>query len=563
MARKWGVSVGGPYGESVQLRMNATPISWLYNYNTQPDAYVFENWIHVSNHTNLSDWINRNGIEYVPMVASRSFLPLHGPVDAKGLCWLVTDRAPATFSNRVRCNSGQMSEALRVVQRRMNLPVRYLLTMNEPWFMDELMSPWEAVDIWRHYLQPMAKETGLRLVSPSVNVGHAEWMADFLQACYELRQQEPPCAVESIDAIAVHEYSCKESFWRDEYEREGFREAIIRSLDFRQDFWRAFLQGRHFWVTETNCNWENGDKSSDMPDGVETCERASGGRSSTHGRGSIALMNEIEEIDRWAWWTVSTRAKPGTRHYNARVADERGCLLGPGKALYAANAGQPVSCSSSSTTCPAAVDMRPPSPSRAAEPFTKSKVNASSSMIRSVPSGPPLSPPPLSPPTLVLSTLPSVPSASQLLPPSAELMQAPTQPPPLTEPVPASPQPVLASTHPTAAPALMSTATLPPGLASEASARWTPSPPEPEQHVHWVAQGILLAFLPFAAGLAIIVFLHRDHAAQHQSSHQEALAVSAAAPQPGEGQGKLPGKAKRMRRWSSGHEPVSTSDDVA
>ena len=74
----------------------------------------------------------------------------------------------------------------------------------------------------------------------------------------------------------MHEYSCKESFWRDEYEREGFREAIIRSLDFRQDFWRAFLQERHFWVTETNCNWENGDQSSDMPDGVETCERASG-----------------------------------------------------------------------------------------------------------------------------------------------------------------------------------------------------------------------------------------------------------------------------------------------
>ena len=72
-------------------------------------------------------------------------------------------------------------------------------------------------------------------MSPSVNVGHAEWMADFLQACYELRQQEPPCAVESIDAIAVHEYSCKESFWRDEYEREVFV-RIIRSIDFRQDF---------------------------------------------------------------------------------------------------------------------------------------------------------------------------------------------------------------------------------------------------------------------------------------------------------------------------------------
>lgn len=360
---KWGVSVGGPYGESVQLLMDATPISWLYNYNVQPEAYVFGEWVSQSNSSRLADWLNANSIEYVPMLASRSFFPMSGPADASGLCWLVVDESPAVMAGRIRCSASQIAEVLLDVKKRMAVPVRYLLTMNEPWFMRDIMDPLEAVEIWRLYVQPAARAAELLLVSPSVNVGHVEWVSDFLRLCHERRELSPACDVESVNAFAVHEYSCKETFWRAQYESQGFREAILDDLgESRSDSWRTYLRGRRFWVTETNCNWENGDRSSDMPNPEETCRRASGGAPSTHGRGSIVTMNGLSDVERYAWWTVSVKAEPGTRHYNSRMADARGCLLGPGKALYMINAGQSSIPCSSAAYCPPVPNGIPSSP---------------------------------------------------------------------------------------------------------------------------------------------------------------------------------------------------------
>ena len=110
------------------------------------------------------------------------------------------------------------------------------------------------------------------------------------------------------------------------------------------------IRSASFWVTETNCNWEG----SGFPGAVETCLRASGRQPSTHGRGSIATMNELDEISTYSWWTLSGSYPAGSRRHNVQIADADGCLLAPGQALVAANGGDPsLGCS---TSC------RPPPP---------------------------------------------------------------------------------------------------------------------------------------------------------------------------------------------------------
>ena len=547
---KWGVCIGGPYAEGVQLRVDASPISWMYNYNTNPGTYIWGDFVAQSSN-DVVGWLNTWHIEYVPMVSDRSFHPLSGPTDSRGLCWLVTDSTPVDFANRVRCSVTQMVEQLLDMKSRLRVPVRYLMATNEPWGMDPFLSAEEAAEIWRHYLQPAASGAGLLLISPSVGIAHVTWLAEFITACYDRRDQKPPCDITTLAAFAVHEYDCKESFWRLQYEQHGFRARAAAELDKRgrsdAAFWNAFLSTRRFWVTETNCNWEYDDgrnKWADPPDGIESCRRLSGQRPHTHGHGSITTINELQDVAAYAWWTISSNsAEPGTRHYNSQMANEEGCLLGPGLALYLINAGSPVSCTSAASACP----IPPPSPAPAHPhqlPFLPSSRSPAPACLSLAP--PPQSPHgrpmplPPTPPPLVPSPQSPAPACLPLAPPPQS---------PCGRPVPLPPTP------PPFVPPLLE-----PGLT------FVPPPLEPglmitlSNHLEVVVGGL-------AVGVALGLIGCRWVLAHHARSHQKRSVRSAS-------RVKISGTAtkrrmcatkaqrKPSRRHRERHAPLSTEEDV-
>ena len=355
--RKWGLPVGGQHSTRVLLLrpFNLSHVAWLYTYSTHPDSFIWERpdgaWIgSVPEASRIPALLDEHGIEFVPMVSGRAFQPLSGPTDPRGICWLTT-----SSSTRVSCSVAQIADTLSSLRNRLSTPVRFLMGQNEPWFTTShnAMAAGEAAEIWRLYLQPAARLANLSLVSPNVQMYSIGWMRDFLRACYDRRDDaQAPCDVESVAAIAVHEYNCNEWFWRNNYgSNGGFRSGLASALGGHGGYdWSAYVAARPFWVTETNCNWEGGG----FPGAVETCLRASGRQPSTHGRGSIATMNELDEISTYSWWTLSGSYPAGSRRHNVQIADADGCLLAPGQALVAANGGDPsLGCS---TSC------RPPPP---------------------------------------------------------------------------------------------------------------------------------------------------------------------------------------------------------
>ena len=374
---KWGLPVGGPYAARVLLQrpFNLSLTSWLYTYNSRPDSFLWESqdgtaaWVaRNQDATRIPELLNENGIEFVPMIARRSFHPHSGPTDSRGVCWLATGT-----SSHVACTVNQIVNTLVNVQRGLRTPMRWLMAQNEPWCTRTYMSPSEAVDVWRIYLQPVARLSNLSLVSPNVQFAHLSWFADFLRACYDRRNAADPCDVETVHGVAVHEYSCDESFWRSIYGGggNGFRNAMSAALGSHGGFnWAAYFSSssRRFWVTEHNCNWEGG---GGFPSAVEQCLRVSGGRPETHGRGSIASMIDIDQVAAYAWWTTSGNYAVGGRQHNVRIANGDGSLTPPGRALVAVaqrDARTPPNISAVQALCsspsplPAAVASPPPAP---------------------------------------------------------------------------------------------------------------------------------------------------------------------------------------------------------
>ena len=433
---KWGLGAGGPLATAALLRSSIDPtlVSWLYDYNNEPTAFNWDG--SVANKTDaqqLLNYMNQNNIEYVPMVSARAFQPASGPTDAGGCCFLVTNQSPSSTRSKVACSVRQMVEQLSSLRSRLNAPVRFLGTTNEPWFLSPMMTGAEAAEIWRHYLQPAASQAGLSLLSPTIN--RIDFLGEFLKACYDRRSNNPPCDVEQIAAFTVHEYQCAESFWRREYGNGGFRNRANSKMNgYGGKDWGAYFSARRFWVTETNCNWEDNSLPSSLPDGIEQCLRASGGRPVSHGRGSISTMNALADVVAYSWWTITNGRKAGTKQYNARLLDDQGRLLPPGRALVSVNrqdsrfgtGGSGIPC-----TGPLPVSPPPPPPSPVQPPASPSPTLPSPSLPP-----PPVSPPPTTPPTAPPPALPLPPSLppSPLLPPLT-----PPSPPPPTPPPPSPP----------------------------------------------------------------------------------------------------------------------------
>ena len=353
---------------------NLSAVGWLYNYNVRPDSFVWETsngaWVARSNAASqIPNILNDYDIEYVPMITGRSFHPSAGLSDEQGICWLVTGTTsqPDAYSSRVACNATQMAETLIDVRRRLRTPVRWIMAQNEPWHPSSInyMSALEAADVWRIYVQPVAQLAGLQAIAPNVQIWNADWLADFVRACYDQRNApRHPCDVESVAGIAVHEYNCKESFWNENYGTgSAFRIALNTALAGHGGYdWTTYVYAptRKFWVTETNCNWEGGG----VLDPMEACMRASGERPISHGQGSITTMNQLGDIAAWSWWTTAGNYVDDRRR-NARMIDEDGCLLPPGRALVAINGQQQPSaigsvCSAPTLPCHTSRTRLPP-----------------------------------------------------------------------------------------------------------------------------------------------------------------------------------------------------------
>ena len=151
----------------------------------------------------------------------------------------------------------------------------------------------------------------LELVSPTYSdkIDHIEWFAEFLNACYLMRDDEDPCTVEDIDYFATHEYFCSEDMWRSAYTPEtgtiithliSALEDLMANEDYDFD-WSAYVNARSYMVTETDCTW---DPYPDyLPESAVHCERITG-QADGYGAGSVAVMMELPNIHSFYWFIM-------------------------------------------------------------------------------------------------------------------------------------------------------------------------------------------------------------------------------------------------------------------
>jgi len=355
--------------------------SWGYNYGNHPHYLygVTRAWKSTAavGHTEL---LNKHEKEFVPMAGYRHFLQYDSSAKFEfqkwKQCWMKTEAGPADRYDKQPkwpdCDAQSMVSAMKEVQKLLKKPMQYLLSANEPWNTIQNISPEEAVEMHRKYLQPAAKGAKLKLVSASVGWGEPHWLGEFLVLCYSARDDSNfPCDVESLYDIAVHDYQCRESFWRNIYNSEtgDFPTKVVAYVkDFYPEYdWAKWMKARKLWVTETNCNWDILYPHWDprvKPDNNLQCRRAAG-LETGFGQGSIKTMNDMPEIRRYSWWTFyrpdyANPTEEQLRAFNSRMVGDDGALRGPGKAILAINTGK--SASTLESQCPAPPPPPPPPP---------------------------------------------------------------------------------------------------------------------------------------------------------------------------------------------------------
>jgi len=190
------------------------------------------------------------------------------------------------------------------------------------------MSPREAAEYWRRFVQPAAVELNLSLVTPTVSEGFCKqheygckakgtWYANFLKACWDHREdQDSPCDVEKITAVSVHLYQCTEDTWTSMFTPstgQFFRDMKMQMKAYGGRDWDSFIDSRKIWVTEFDCHDDsvgyNALDSMPMASTADICNRLTGqaaawkaGRKSLHwGRGAVHALEELESVTRYSW----------------------------------------------------------------------------------------------------------------------------------------------------------------------------------------------------------------------------------------------------------------------
>lgn len=233
-------------------------------------------------------------------------------------CYFESSKSPT-------CTLEDVINVLTEAKEARTTPVQYLMGFNEMYnnLPPEDLTPQKAAEYWRTFVQPAAVAVGLKLVSPTTKANEkgTVWFADFLKACWDTRNEALPCDIELIDKFAVHEYDCRESSWEELY-RGGSSELISLLKSKLGDYggkkskqWERYLELRDLWVTETNCYWES---IAPHPNSKEQCLRITGQMPGSHGMGSIAKMEAIDNIERYSWWTTwNAQIKPNYLTYKS------------------------------------------------------------------------------------------------------------------------------------------------------------------------------------------------------------------------------------------------------
>lgn len=279
--------------------------SWFYNYMQSPLDWQ-------------GDWADAHDIEFVPMIPQ----PWLNHENGTKKCVFHSFSDPSLpWNNWKKLNICTLENVIDTLAKakadrsKSRVGIKYLIGFNEmynnPPPIGKDLKPEEAAYYWRIYVQPAAVANELDLVSPTVGKTKKaiRWFAKFLKQCYGKRNdQEYPCDINLIKKFALHHYDCKEQRWEtwfggDESKLMKKLTAELGTYGGKND-WDVYVRSRDIWVTETNCYWENNKKGYAKPSSKEQCLRITGQKSSTHGMGSLAKMEELNNIERYSWWTM-------------------------------------------------------------------------------------------------------------------------------------------------------------------------------------------------------------------------------------------------------------------
>eukprot|EP00443_Scrippsiella_acuminata_P056604 CAMPEP_0115388464 /NCGR_PEP_ID=MMETSP0271-20121206/9184_1 /TAXON_ID=71861 /ORGANISM="Scrippsiella trochoidea, Strain CCMP3099" /LENGTH=483 /DNA_ID=CAMNT_0002811945 /DNA_START=83 /DNA_END=1534 /DNA_ORIENTATION=+ len=313
---------------------NSDGAQFYYNYQLSVPASV-------------QQWMISHDVEFVPMVGWRHIwlnapgAPSHDacqhvPANVECRCYF-TDAALAPQSAPGRsgpmCSLRDLVDTVRETMSTLSgkAKPRYLMGFNEPEdsrAKHKNMSPHEAVEYWRRFVQPAAVELDLALVSPTVSEGLCKqheygcqlkgtWYANFLKACWDQREdQEFPCDVEKIAAVSVHLHQCMEDTWTRLFSQgtgQFFRDMKQQMQAYGGKDWDAFIDSRKIWVTEFSCNDDSlgygALDSMPLASSADMCRQLTGQaetwkagkKSQSWGKGAVHALEDLESITRYAW----------------------------------------------------------------------------------------------------------------------------------------------------------------------------------------------------------------------------------------------------------------------
>jgi hypothetical protein len=342
LAAKQGMNANAEVGiETLDLFNDLSSWFWTYSLAPNPKALA---------------WGKANGKEFVPLVNLKRVLPKNRKY---GKC---------SFQDG-SCTVDMLVEVLEDTKNA--ITTRYLMGYNEPYASHQEASAHglkslkgvngtEGARWWRLWVQPAAERTNLTLVSPTTGISSqkSDWMIEFLQACYDNKDADPPCNVEKIKVYSVHEYKCYASFWRKYAALDGGDDVHVRQrkceaeegpfkprkeVNFyvrlkkamrerygdvlADNFWDPYFNSVKLWVTETSCsgdlNWNKvtkgkADKPS-TPTAEQSCQYITG-QSCQHQEGSVAALLGLDNVERFSWFTLFPDPSKDHPNYESIVA---------------------------------------------------------------------------------------------------------------------------------------------------------------------------------------------------------------------------------------------------
>lgn len=260
-------------------------ISWDYNWGNKVDV------------DEVANYFDQHNVDFCPM------------------CW----------------NAGYSESTIRnFVKAHPN--TKYLLGFNEPNLKDQAnMTPSKAAESWPKVVS-LAKDLGLKLVSPAMNYGTVSGYGDPLKWLDEFFKKEN-CGLETVDAIAIHcymQYPSAAQWFVEQFEKYN----------------------KPIWLTEF-CAWE------DVPD--VAWQKAY----------CIEMLNYLERqksVERYAWFIPRGSDATTNKPYNKLLERNSPELTALGR-IYAGvpayrpdlliNANQPVTANSYLEYYDAALDLAP------------------------------------------------------------------------------------------------------------------------------------------------------------------------------------------------------------